>query len=83
MGMEFGTMAFHCSLSGSKAKGRGVLRGGINSSIRPARLAIWLASLSEAAETETVLVYIIVVEPKMSFLNPQALKNDLKDKKEK
>ena len=57
---------------------RGVLSGGINNSFRPALLAIWLLA-SEAAEI--VLVYIIVVEHKMSSLNPHASKNGLKDKR--
>ena len=55
-------------------KSRGLLSGGTNKRFRPKRLAIWLSS--ELAET--VLVYIIVVEPKMSSPNPHASKNGLK-----
>ena len=52
----------------------GPLRGGTNNSFRPARITVcshfWVVD-------QAVLVYIMVVEPRMSPPNPHALKNNL------
>lgn len=51
---------------------KGSLTSGATNSFRPTCLTMWFAS-----QLETVLVYIIVVAPKLSSPNPHASKNDL------
>jgi len=52
------------------------IRGGINNSFRPAQVTTYSPSW---VINGTVLLYIIVVEFKMSSPNPHALKNNLKE----
>lgn len=50
------------------------LRGGTNNSLRPARVTLYSPS---SVVDEVVLVYIMVVELRMSPPNPHALKKNL------